>query len=154
MTRHWALMGSLRGPSTSGLALAARSFGLAIVDGLGGRREAPRGRTGRCNIVRVLATYCGWRFEHDHPRGDRLLHLRLGDGFLVGCDGVFVPGLNRTDWRVFQVVQVEDNYVFIGISGDDDPILRQGEEFAVGRDDTTLASGVLVVVVGTQRRHQ
>ena len=47
--------------------------------------------------------------------------------------------------------------VFIEISGDNDPILRQDglnrDDFP-GRYGTTLASGVLVVVVGTQRRHQ
>jgi hypothetical protein len=52
-----------------GQALAAPSFDRpTVLNWVGGRRDASRCRTGRCNVVRDLATYCGWRFEHDHPR--------------------------------------------------------------------------------------
>ena len=126
----------------------APSFDPIILDRLGGCRDAPRRRSGRCNIVRRLATYFEWRLHGDKLRGDCLLLVgRLGVGFLVGCDCVFVPGLNRSDWRVIQVVEVENYYLAID---NDDPILRQDrldrENFA-GRDCTALAIRVLVVVV-------
>src|SRR5262245_19366594 len=107
MTRYSALIGpgSVFSALTTvniGQALAAPSFDRPmVVDGLGGCRNAPRGWIGRCDIVGVLATCCGWSFEHDHPRGDCLLLVgRLGVRFVVSDDCVFVPGLGRTDRRV------------------------------------------------------
>jgi hypothetical protein len=57
-----------------------------VVDRLRGCRDAPRGRSGRCNIVRGLATDLEWRFHRDDLGSYCLLPIGGlgGVGFVVG----------------------------------------------------------------------
>ena len=84
-------------------------------------RDAPRGRASRCDIVHGLDIYFGLRVWRDDPRHNCLLLGRLDVEFLIGWACIFVPGLNRTDWHVIQIVEVEIYYLTID---NDDAILR------------------------------
>jgi hypothetical protein len=67
--------------------------------------------TSRCDIVHGLDIYFGMRVWRDDPRHNCLLLGRLDVEFLWAC--IFVPGLNRTDWHVIQIVEVENYYLAI-----------------------------------------
>jgi hypothetical protein len=97
--------------------LVAPSFDPIIVDRFRGYRDALRARTRGRNIVRGLAIYFGGWVHDNDPRSDC---IRLV-GRVVGWNCIFVPGLNRTDWHVIQLVEVENYYLIID---NDDAILR------------------------------
>ena len=135
--------------------LVAPSFDPIVLDRLRGYRDALRGNTGRCNLVRGLASYFGLRFPGVSTRATSVSPCSSASASNSRRLGLFlIAGLNCTDWRVIQVVEVENYYLAID---NDDAILRQDrlnrEDFA-SREGITLAIRVLVVVVGALCRQQ